>query len=78
MRIIISITLYTIGFLACIGSLIQALQKDYMPAYWSLFFGIGLVITAQFVLAFMERTKNKLLHCPHGYVDWDDCPICGH
>jgi hypothetical protein len=32
---------------------------------------------------FMLNRKDKLEHleqnkCPHGHIDWDDCPGCGH
>ena len=23
----------------------------------------------------MKKEANR---CPHGYLDWNDCPVCGH
>jgi hypothetical protein len=25
-----------------------------------------------------EKKLIKKTVCPHGYEDWDDCPVCGH
>jgi hypothetical protein len=25
-----------------------------------------------------KRRLNKPMSCPHGHVDWDECPVCCH
>ena len=43
---------------------------------WS---GIGLGCFAPYVFGKMiSAEKFKVNDCPHGHVDWDDCPDCCH